>query len=312
MAPCALEDSEPPVSSKARLAGKVLAIDVSIFIHQLESAMPVLVNRRDENISVIKGLFNRTASMLKIGIKPLFVFDGKPPPMKHRKNTWRDLQKMLTLLGVPFIQAPGEAEATCASLVAKGLAWGTVTEDLDALPFGSTRMIRNLKANQTEEVLEYDLPKILAELKMDRKQFVDLCILLGCDYCKTIAGIGRKKALTMIQKHGNIEGILRALPQERVPKDFPFQDARRLLLEPEVITVRAEDLRWNPPDEEKLIQFLCKEKFLKESDIANKLRKIRSESPPLAKKRKVSADSSSQTQIKDFFPVAKSRRTDKN
>lgn len=39
-------------------------------------------------------------------------------------------------------------------------------------------------------------------------QFVDLCILLGCDYCEKICGLGPKRALTLIQKHRTIENVV--------------------------------------------------------------------------------------------------------
>lgn len=39
-------------------------------------------------------------------------------------------------------------------------------------------------------------------------QFVDLCILLGCDYCDKIKGLGPKKALKLIQKHHTIENVV--------------------------------------------------------------------------------------------------------
>jgi len=40
-------------------------------------------------------------------------------------------------------------------------------------------------------------------------QFTDLCILLGCDYCDSIKGIGQKRALDLIKQHRNIEAILK-------------------------------------------------------------------------------------------------------
>lgn len=42
-------------------------------------------------------------------------------------------------------------------------------------------------------------------------QFIDLCILLGCDYCDSIRGIGPKRAIDLIKQHKNIEEILKHL-----------------------------------------------------------------------------------------------------
>lgn len=39
-------------------------------------------------------------------------------------------------------------------------------------------------------------------------QFIDLCILLGCDYCDSIRGIGPKKAVELINKHRSLENII--------------------------------------------------------------------------------------------------------
>lgn len=46
---------------------------------------------------------------------------------------------------------------------------------------------------------------------MTMEQFIDLCILLGCDYCPTIRGIGPKKAHELIREHKTIENVLKKL-----------------------------------------------------------------------------------------------------
>ncbi|RXN28247.1 flap endonuclease 1 [Labeo rohita] len=43
---------------------------------------------------------------------------------------------------------------------------------------------------------------------LTHQQFIDLCILLGCDYCDTIKGIGPKRAIDLIKQHDSIEEIL--------------------------------------------------------------------------------------------------------
>ena len=53
-----------------------------------------------------------------------------------------DAKKLLILIGVPVVEAPCEAEAQCAALVKAGLAIGTMSEDMDSLAQGSTRLYR--------------------------------------------------------------------------------------------------------------------------------------------------------------------------
>ena len=44
---------------------------------------------------------------------------------------------LLSLMGVPYIDAPGEAEAQCAHMVKNGAFYAAATEDSDALVFGN-------------------------------------------------------------------------------------------------------------------------------------------------------------------------------
>jgi flap endonuclease-1 len=60
-------------------------------------------------------------------------------------------------------------------------------------------------------------------------QFIDLCILLGCDYCEKIRGVGPKSALKLIQEKKCIEDIIKSLDKKHsVPEEFHYEEARRL------------------------------------------------------------------------------------
>lgn len=46
-------------------------------------------------------------------------------------------------------------------------------------------------------------------MNVSMDQFVDMCIMCGCDYVNNIRGIGPVRALQLIQKHGTIDvGLL--------------------------------------------------------------------------------------------------------
>lgn len=68
--------------------------------------------------------------------------------------------------------------------------YAIATEDMDALTFATPRLIRRLCAAQSAKlpIEEYDYEKVLEGLKLTADQFVDLCILCGCDYCGSIKG----------------------------------------------------------------------------------------------------------------------------
>jgi flap endonuclease-1 len=92
-------------------------------------------------------------------------------------------------------------------------------------------------------------------------QFIDLCILLGCDYCDSIRGIGPKRALELITKHKSIETIIEKIDKTKytLPENWPFVEARRLFTDPDVEQTDF-TLNWTNPDEEQLVQYLAHEK----------------------------------------------------
>ncbi|KAK1795407.1 hypothetical protein P4O66_010575 [Electrophorus voltai] len=293
----------------------------------------VLQNEDGETTSHLMGMFYRTIRMLDNGIKPVYVFDGKPPQLKSgelekrgerraeaekllaqaqetgeqenidkfskrlvkvTKQHNEECKNLLKLMGVPYIevstytermkigqilvQAPCEAEASCAALVKAGKVFATATEDMDGLTFGTNVLLRHLTASEAKKlpIQEFHFNRILQDMGMTHQQFIDLCILLGCDYCGTIKGIGPKRAIDLIRQHGSIEEILENIDQSKhpAPEDWLYKEARGLFLEPEVVDCSTVELKWNEPDEEGLVQFMCAEKQFSEDRIRNGSKKI--------------------------------------
>lgn len=89
-----------------------------------------------------------------------------------------------------------------------------------------------------------------------------MCILLGCDYCDSIRGIGPKRAVELIKQHRSIETIIEKIDTKKytLPENWPFKEARRLFKEPEIDDPESIEIVWGPPDEEGLVQYLCGEK----------------------------------------------------
>ena len=107
------------------------------------------------------------------------------------------------------------------------------TEDMDALTFGTGVLLRHLTFSEARKmpIKEFYLDKLLEGFEMDQEQFIDLCILLGCDYCEKIRGMGPKSAIKLIQEHKTIEGVVEKVKGDKkytVPENWPFKEARRL------------------------------------------------------------------------------------
>ena len=170
------------------LAGRSVAVDAYNILYQFLSIIRgpdgrPLMDSRQRVTSHLSGLFFRTLNFLEAGIRPVFVFDGKPPELKMRtveKRTEvraearvlyeRALERgeveearkqamkavsltqplvgsakdLLASMGAPVIQAPSEGEAQAAFVVASGNAFASASQDMDSLLFGSPRLVRNL------------------------------------------------------------------------------------------------------------------------------------------------------------------------
>lgn len=288
-----------------------------------------------ETTSHLMGTFYRTIRLIENGIKPVYVFDGKPPDLKSgelakraaarelaeqqlakateagdtaemdkfnrrlvkvTKEHSNEAKELLKLMGVPYVEAPCEAEAQCAALVKAGKVFATATEDMDALTFGSNILLRHLTFSEARKmpIDEYNYDKILVGLSLSADEFVDLCILLGCDYCESIKGIGPKKAMELITKYKSIEKIIENIDTKKyiVPEDWNYERARELFKIPDVADPTTIELKWSDPDEDGLVKFLCGDRQFNED-------RIRAGAKRLLK----SKSSGTQGRLDSFFKV---------
>jgi len=190
-----------------------------------------------------------------------------------------EAKKLLKLMGVPVIEAPSEAEAQCAALCQSGKVFASGSEDMDTLTCGSPILIRHLTYSESRKtpIMEIHLDKVLKGLGLNMDQFIDLCILLGCDYSEKIKGIGPKRALEFIKKYGSIEKILKNIDKQKysIPEPFLYEEIREYFKKPEVKPVEECDLTFSEPDEEGLVQFLCKEKGFMEERVRGGVAKMK-------------------------------------
>lgn len=177
-----------------------------------------------------------------------------------------------------IIQAPCEAEAQCAELVKSGKVYATATEDMDALTFGSNILLRRLTFSEARKmpVQEIHLDRVLADMELNKEEFTDLCIMLGCDYTGSIKGIGPKRAVELIKTHRSLEKILENIDTKKypVPENWNYKEARELFLNPEITKAEDLDFKWSEPDVEGLVKFMCGDKQFAEDRIRNGCKKL--------------------------------------
>ena len=166
---------------------KIVAIDAYNAIYQFLAIIRGpeglhLTDTQGRVTSHITGLLYRNINFLSLGIKPVYVFDGKPPSLKsaeieHRKQIKKDAtvkyeravsegkmedarkfaqqttsmkdgmvedsKHLLDLFGIPYIQSPSEGEATAALLTTTGHADVAASQDFDSILFGARKLVRN-------------------------------------------------------------------------------------------------------------------------------------------------------------------------
>ena len=107
---------------------------------------------------------------------------------------------------IPYLDAEGEAEATCSALAKQGYISAVLTEDTDVLAYGCPFMLHRLNY-ETHTVMEVDLEEILQCLHLTYPQWLDFCILCGTDYNSNLPKIGSDKAYKLIQQYGSIDEL---------------------------------------------------------------------------------------------------------
>jgi flap endonuclease-1 len=279
-----------------------------------------LMDARGHITSHLSGLLYRTTRLVgEHGMRLVFVFDGRPPALKgaeierrravreryteeHRqavadgdlarafsKSTMTsrispgmldDARRLLDLLGIPWLNAPGEGEAQAAFLAAKGVAWAAASKDYDALLFGAPRLVRFLTISGKEFLPSkgtsrpitpelIDREEMLAALGVSGEALIDLAILVGTDFNRGVKGIGPKTALKLLRLHGSIEGLPEDV-RSRVDPSYP--EVRDVFLHPPVGAAYAP--RWGKPDAEGLCEFLCGERDFSEERVRNALERM--------------------------------------
>jgi len=173
------------------LSGKKIAIDSFNWLYQFLSIIrgydgKPLMDSKGRVTSHLSGFFYRSLNLIEAGIRPIYVFDGKPPEFKKaeaearhearkkaheewvaaleaeaydeakkfakravflNKEMIEGAKELLAVMGFPVVQAPSEGEALCSVMVKNKDAWATASQDYDSLLFGSTRLIRNLSVS---------------------------------------------------------------------------------------------------------------------------------------------------------------------
>ncbi|MGA1848989.1 MAG: flap endonuclease-1 [Thermoplasmatota archaeon] len=315
---------------EGELSGKVIGMDAYNILYQFTASIRTpegfpLTNSKGVVVSHLKGLFSRTASLISEGIRPVYIFDGKPHELKRgtldlrrerkerAQKEWEtaleegdlekartkaqqtsrltdemvdDSKRLLGLMGVPCIQAPGEGEAQASHMARSGIFYGASSQDFDSLLFGCPRLIRNLAltgrrklpgkrawVNVEPEMIE--LQATLENLGITREQLVDMAILVGTDFNEGVRGIGPKRSLAMIREFKSLEVLAR---EKRIPL-LEWEEIREIFLHPDIS--EGVEIVFGEPDTQGIMDMLVEEMEFSTPGVEKTLQQLgsRSEAP---------------------------------
>lgn len=156
---------------------------------------------------------------------------------------------ILDTLGMDYIHDPNieGGEMLCAQLQRCGHATYCMTNDLDVFAMGSTLVIRNFNLKNGDCTI-YNRPILMQQANLTVPQFIDMCILHGCDYIDRPRGIRTTMILPLIQKFSDIYSVMQNWEQLyptyniRFPCDYNPSVARRLFSVPIFTSVK----NWYP------------------------------------------------------------------
>ena len=178
------------------LRDRVVVIDAHNVLYQFLASIrqrdgTPLKDSKGRVTSHLSGLFHRTANIVEARIRPVYVFDGEPHPLKAKtledrrerkekaEKEWKealkkgDIEKaktkaqqtsrvtdeiikqskeLLDILGIPHVQAPSEGEAQASYMVKKGDAYAVGSQDFDCLLIGSPVLVRNLTSSSRRKL----------------------------------------------------------------------------------------------------------------------------------------------------------------
>jgi flap endonuclease-1 len=274
----------------------------------------LLKDHRGNVTSHLSGLFYRNMNLLEGGIKLLYVFDGEPPKLKHEEIKRRteikveaqkkyeeaierrdlelarryasatahldrtmieDSKKLLDLMGIPWIQAPSEGEATAAHLTQRGVADFVASQDYDSLLFGAPKLARNvtisgkrklpnkpIRVNVIPETVS--LNEVLNANGITREQLIEVAMILGTDFSYAdFKGIGPVTALKLVKKYNRLEDI----PELKDRLNFDPAEIRDIFLHPKVTDPDPSSIEPRPVQLDKILGFLCGEHDFSEERI---------------------------------------------
>lgn len=126
--------------------------------------------------------------------------------VKWSEEDIENLHKIFDLLNISHTVSPSEAETLCASFALNGKVSAVVSNDSDVCVYGVQKFLYEING-MNEMCVEIDTSQILRSLELTQEEFVDFCIMCGCDYNDNIPNVGPVNAYKLIKQYHSIDNL---------------------------------------------------------------------------------------------------------
>ena len=134
--------------------------------------------------------------------------------LPYYKENISEIYQIFETLGIPFFEAPHDAEFLCCSLILEGKADTVYTSDTDCYAFGIDYMITKINEYRGEieitdirRIISFFSEELNVETEVAKRSLRDFCIMCGCDFNKRVYGIGPKKSFDLLLRYKRIFNI---------------------------------------------------------------------------------------------------------
>lgn len=214
--------------------------------------LSIMYKARADGSPMLETLAGLIRALRAWGIEPVFVFDGKTPREKDGTRSARKRQKtysatspprvssedrnqakqLFYALGVLAITAEMEADSVLAFLARRGDFAAVISTDTDFLPRGIEYLLIPQTLTDLATWRSVHLSETLVAAKLTREKFVDMCVLMGCDYAPTLPTLSYQSVYWRIRTGR----LLDILASEGIRNPSAWETAGRML--------RGEKDRW--------------------------------------------------------------------
>ncbi len=277
---------------------QTLAIDANLMIYKIIFAIRKsgkdIRNNKDKSVTHIHSMLMKLLGFTKYTINAIFVFDGIAPKIKadtlknrkifqnYMRNKYykavtqdekkkyyymksdvtleeiEEIMELIEIFGFPIINSLEEADSQLAYLSKNNLVDAVVTDDMDILIFGGKKVLKNFTVTKLKKIQEIDLNTILKDFKVTPNQLIDLGILLGCDYCPTVVGVGTEGSYKLIKEYKSLDNMIK---KKVIKLSLDYKKAQNYFKDPPIHKTSKKDIVKKKVDAIKLKVFLKKMGF---------------------------------------------------